>query len=171
MQITERAGVDLYTYQFSQDGSEIAPPERYNEPSTISQGPSQGTPYFFLRKFIAIYRPAKSGDSKWITWDTDDKSLTSWTEKFVATRRSVRKKRKGGEYFDEADYGIVSFKGQGKTWTIGLHELSPLSANSDWYGGMPKYLHVESKDKGLTWKVKERVSVPDWLVELPRKHR
>ena len=159
-----------YSYIITQNNNEIATAAYITHPLPLKHGTSQNRPYFCVGPIIGIYYPSANSEKKWIIWGTGDVSLSSWEEKFRSTRRNLRSKSKSDEFFSDPDYGVVNFEQKGKTWIIHLYDLdAAINKDNDYYGGMPQHLHVESRDFGTTWKVRERISIPEWLIELPKK--
>ncbi|RYG75082.1 hypothetical protein EON80_01810 [bacterium] len=173
--LEESWGMDgtFCTYTFKQGADEILKLDNMEEKFPTRQGMTNRRPYFIVGPFLAIYHPYgkfHNNAGKWQVWGSDNPSLLSWMEHYRVQRQKVRKKSPEPEFFDDPDYGVLKFETKAANWTITLQDMNWQSnRDNDWNGGMPERLHLDSRDQGKTWKVRERVHIPEWLNEIKRE--
>lgn len=162
-----------WVYTYTQNGEEIFKTSNLDHQMPTRTGSSKGRPYFSIGPYLAVHHPIKSRPdvtNGWFIWTTSDDSVVSWITQYMAQRQRVRKKRQEREFFEDPDYGISKFEQKGTRWTIILRDMNwEMNRDNDWGGGMPEVLHVDSHDHGRKWKVRERVSIPEWLIEVGNK--
>jgi hypothetical protein len=136
-----------YEYKFTHAGKPIASSWEWNSPERIKTGRAGNIAYLFQRKLICIY-----ANSRWVTWDTGDESLAAWWKSF---EKASGQQHGSLRPDDSGDFGIETFLVKGKVWTVRLHTRTEYG---DWSGGLvPQYIHVDSNNRGQSWRVRERI--------------
>jgi hypothetical protein len=179
VEATERdlSGMDgpAWVYTFTQNGNEIFKTEEMDYRTRTRKASFKGRPYFYIGPYLAIHHPMKSRPDVtqgWFIWTASDDSVISWMTQYMSRRQRLRKKRQEREFFEDPHYGIRKFEQKGRTWTITLRDMNwEMNRYNDWMGGMPEVLHVDSHDDGRKWKVRERVSIPEWLIEVGKRSK